>query len=69
MVPVFTLHFRCDNAVLLSDADRASEIARVLRDIADKIELDQEPPRHFLTIFDSHGRDVGRYALKDMPPW
>lgn len=43
------------------DTDNA-ECARILRDIADKLENGIDAS-HYLTIFDVNGNDVGRWKL------
>lgn len=45
--------------------DDPLEVAHILRDIADRMENAGGAPSHFLTIFDSNGNDVGRYAAKE----
>lgn len=60
----FQLYIRTDNDVFSDDVPLGGgEIARILREIADKVEKDG-CPYHFTTIHDKNGNDVGRYALK-----
>ena len=63
MARKFTVNIRCDNAAF--DDAPESEIARILRDIADKLESDGASG-FFETIRDINGNDVGRHALKDI---
>jgi hypothetical protein len=44
--------------------DPSPELARILRAIADRIESG-EFYGHYLTIRDTNGNDVGRFALKN----
>ena len=57
----FTLYIKCDGAAF--DETPASEIARILRSVADKIEA-EGPSGFYETIRDINGNDVGRHALK-----
>ena len=58
----FKLNIRTDNAAF-ADCP-GSEVARILREIADKIDFKELP--HFMqTIRDCNGNDVGRYACKE----
>ena len=44
--------------------DPTEEIVRILRDIADRMEIEGETPEFFKTILDYNGNDVGRYSAK-----
>ncbi len=52
-----------DNAAF-DDGNKAGELARILRDIADKLESSSDVPAFFQTVRDINGNDVGRYAEK-----
>lgn len=51
----FTLGFYCDNAAF-ADGDGRAEVARILRDVAQRIENGENPPHH---IRDANGNTVG----------
>lgn len=59
----FKLWIHTDNAAF-DDESKQYEIARILRDIADKVESNGVN-WNYKTIFDYNGNDVGRYAEKD----
>jgi hypothetical protein len=40
------------------------ELARILRDCADRLEKDRDTCRWFQTVRDINGNDVGRFAVK-----
>ena len=70
MAHTFTIKIDCGNDAFTDPRDgsttpdsAASELARILRAIADKIDNGQDY-RMFQTILDVNGNDVGRYALK-----
>lgn len=56
----FQLYVHTDNAAF---DDQATELARILRLVADKIEQGEDYSM-FRTIFDVNGNDVGRWALR-----
>ena len=58
----FTVSMNTDNAAF--DDDHNSEVARILRAIADKVES-HGCSGFFETIRDINGNDVGRYAIKN----
>ena len=58
---VFRLQVRTDSAAF--EDDPAPELARILRDVAGRIEAGQDIG-HYLTIHDVNGNPVGQYALK-----
>lgn len=67
----FTVNIKCDNAAFANDdgddttpESAAPELARILREIAQKIEDGYDYDK-FQTIRDINGNDVGRYAIKD----
>lgn len=65
----FTVNIRCDNAAFAegdgaTPESAAPELARILREIAKKIEDGYDYDK-FQTIRDINGNDVGRYAIKD----
>jgi hypothetical protein len=64
-VPTFRLTIRTDGAAFHDSADNSpsDELARLLRQIADRIEQ-SGTPSHYLTIHDINGNDCGRFALK-----
>lgn len=59
----FQLWINTDNAAFEGE-DKAAEVARILRDIADKVER-EGVQWHFQTIRDVNGNDVGRFAEKE----
>jgi hypothetical protein len=68
MPRTFTLKVNCDNAAFTEHdyptyASAAPELARILREVADKIEGGCQYD-FFQTIRDVNGNDVGRFALK-----
>lgn len=64
----FKLNVHTDNAAFCDeetgDPAPASELARILRKVADRVEAGEDIS-HYLTIFDANGNDVGRFALKE----
>jgi hypothetical protein len=56
----FTVNMTCDNAAF--EEDPAAETARILRDMAQKLEMGQGDNR-WHTILDVNGNDVGRWKL------
>jgi hypothetical protein len=66
----FILHIDVNNDAFQPDPN--AELGRILREIADRLELravsfDKHAPAwlgHFQTIHDANGNDVGRYAVK-----
>ena len=73
MSNIFKLYIKCDNAAF-SDGGGAShdaaapELARILREIANKIESGNSFDT-FKTIRDINGNEVGAYALKGAYYW
>ena len=71
MTHTFTVKTECGNAAYTDEADNATndsaapELARILREIADRIEAGTDYG-WFKTILDVNGNDVGRYALKEV---
>lgn len=69
MTHTFTVKIECGNAAFTDEAGNvtndsaAPELARILREIADRIEAGTDYG-WFKTIRDVNGNDVGRYALK-----
>lgn len=59
----FKLWIHTDNASF-EDESKQYEIARILRDIANKVES-SGVNWNYKTIFDSNGNDIGRYAEKE----
>lgn len=59
---VFTVKFDTDNAAF--EDCRDYEIARILRNIADRVERDG-CSGFFETVRDINGNDIGRFALKN----
>lgn len=66
----FTVSIDCGNAAFCDEsADRPTiesagpELARILREIANRIESGRDYD-FFQTIRDTNGNDVGRYAMK-----
>lgn len=60
----FKMIFATDNAAF--EDDPVYEVARILRDTADKLEAGRDAS-HFQTILDINGNDVGRYKLAEGP--
>lgn len=60
---VFQMTVRCDNAAF--EPEPWEELARILREAADKIERERETCEYFQTVHDINGNDVGRFALKN----
>lgn len=58
----FRLHVTCDNETF--ELDPWGELARILREAANKLEAERDACRWFQTIRDANGNDVGRFALK-----
>jgi hypothetical protein len=57
----FSLFITADNAAFGdSDAECCAELARILRETADKLELGQDTGR----LRDSNGNTVGRYSVE-----
>jgi hypothetical protein len=56
----FTINMTCDNAAF--DPYPGEEVARILRDIADRVELGWTDDT-WQTIRDINGNDVGRWKL------
>lgn len=69
MTHTFTVKIECGNDAFTDEAGNvtndsaAPELARILREIADRIEAGTDYG-WFKTIHDVNGNDVGRYALK-----
>ena len=60
----FTVKFDCDNAAFTDNGgDDVGEIVRIMRDLANKIEVEGVAD-YWQTIRDSNGNDVGRWRLK-----
>jgi hypothetical protein len=58
----FRLNVTCDNESF--ELDPWGELARILRETADRLQNDREACRWMQTILDRDGNDVGRFALK-----
>jgi hypothetical protein len=66
---VFRVYFATDNAAFgKNESEAAPEIARILREIAMRVE-DGNFGFPSETIRDYNGNDVGRYALKTLAQW
>ena len=69
MSHTFTVKIDCGNAAFCDEAGNvtndsaAPELARILREIADRIEAGTDYG-WFKTILDVNGNDVGRFAMK-----
>lgn len=59
---IFTLKIQCGNAAV--EPEPWEELARILRETADKLEEKRDECRWFQTIYDINGNDIGRFALK-----
>lgn len=70
MTHTFKLHIHCNNAAFCDDSDTptqasaAPELARILRQVADRLESGDSFDT-FRTIHDVNGNDVGRFAMKE----
>jgi len=68
----FKLFIQCNNSLFEDEASTRVELARILREVAAKIENKNGNGNYNLgfyqTIYDGNGNDVGRYALKDVSP-
>lgn len=64
MARKFTLSITCDNAAFDDDDGRA-EIARILRDIARRVELGEADNGLHQNARDMNGNPVGTFVLKD----
>lgn len=62
MSNTFRITINTDNAAF--DPEPALELSRILREIADRLDLVGQPPSHYQTIYDINGNDCGRFALK-----
>ena len=58
----FTIQLSTDHKAF-SEGERDTELARILREIADKIEFSMVPQGSSQTIRDSNGNDIGRWKL------
>lgn len=59
----FSLSINCGNSAF-NDCNMDDEIARILRDVANRIES-KGCTGFYETINDNNGNDVGRFALKN----
>lgn len=59
---IFKLEVTCDNDAF--EPEPWEELARILREAADKLEREREACKWFQTVRDINGNDVGRFALK-----
>lgn len=59
----FILRISMENAAF-ADGSEGTELARILRKVADSIENTGEAPRCFENVRDSNGNTVGQYAAK-----
>lgn len=57
---MFTMNVDTGNAAF---DDPAAELARILRQTADKIERGDYYPGHSVTVLDVNGNDVGRWKI------
>jgi hypothetical protein len=63
MNEIFNLYFSVENEAF--EQSPSIEIARILRDIADRIEHSTKfDLSYYRTIRDLNGNDIGRYAIK-----
>jgi len=58
----FTVKFDCYNAAF--DEGMATEIGRILRNIAKQVEQDGAGIDSWTTVLDSNGNDIGRFVCK-----
>jgi hypothetical protein len=71
MPVLFTVNIKCDNSAFCdevgtSERSAAPELARILRDIARRLD-NGDRYNTFRTILDVNGNDVGRFAIKSVP--
>ena len=59
----FIIRIGMENAAF-SEGNEGTELARILRKLADRIESAGEAPRCFENIRDVNGNTVGQYAAK-----
>lgn len=59
---IFTMTVNCDNDSFKPEP--WEELARILREAADKLERERDTCRWFQTVRDFNGNDVGRFAVK-----
>lgn len=62
MTTTFVLKVDTDNDAFTPEP--ASEVARILRGVADSLEAGEDFS-HYRTLFDANGNDVGRAAFKE----
>lgn len=61
-MPTFTVNLDCSSAAFEDNTE--GEVARILREIADRVEnRDAKFPGFYQTIHDINGNDVGRWRL------
>jgi cytochrome c-type biogenesis protein CcmH/NrfF len=61
-MPKFTLTIECENAAF---DDCEAEIARILRDVADRVESGAADSDKHRNLYDSNGNVVGTFVLAD----
>ena len=59
----FIIRIDLQNAAF-SEGDEGAELARILRELAERIERAGEAPRCFENVRDINGNTVGQYAAK-----
>lgn len=62
MGKIFTLKIACENDAFAGDAP--AEIARILRDVADRVERGAADTGMHRNVHDANGNVVGTFALK-----
>ena len=66
MISQFRLYITTENAAFEESTDGREEIARILRDTADRLERGSEDFRWYQTLRDANGNDVGRAGIKPL---
>jgi hypothetical protein len=67
MAKKFTLRFECESAAFVDEGDPSFEIARVLRDIAARVETGElhKQPGYHKNAIDWNGNVIGTYVIRD----
>lgn len=67
MAKYFTLRFSCENEAFICDGDPSFEVARILHELAARIEdgLLHELPGKHRNVLDWNGNIVGTFVLRD----
>lgn len=66
MISQFRLYVTTENAAFDDGEDGRAELARILRDTADRLEAGGEDFHWYQTLRDANGNDVGRAGIKPL---